>query len=120
MCEQIMEFENAKREFIVERENFNVEKKSLNWWVSDVQEKLAKEQKLNAERQEECTVACSRTNRELKLARDEAVKLRGEKEEESRDVMCLSAIIKDKDAQAITTQKAHEKALTRIVVLESC
>ncbi|KAJ0789300.1 hypothetical protein HanPI659440_Chr05g0201971 [Helianthus annuus] len=74
MGEETMEFENAKREFAAEREAFNSEKKSLNWRVSNAEDKLAKEQKLNADRQKEWTTTCERSNRELKVARDEALK----------------------------------------------
>ncbi|KAJ0725801.1 hypothetical protein HanPI659440_Chr12g0463001 [Helianthus annuus] len=118
MREQIMEFENTKREFVMDRERFNVEKKGLNWRVSDAEEKLAKEQKLNAEHQEEWTAACARTNRDLKLARDEAVKLKGEKDKASQEVMHLTASLKEKEDQADTAHKANEEALAHIVDLE--
>ncbi|KAJ0493516.1 hypothetical protein HanIR_Chr12g0587051 [Helianthus annuus] len=118
MREQIMEFENTKREFVMDRERFNAEKKGLNWRVSDAEEKLAKEQKLNAEHQEEWTAACARTNRDLKLARDEAVKLKGEKDKASQEVMHLTASLKEKEDQADTAHKANEEALARIVDLE--
>ncbi|MFS7994809.1 hypothetical protein Hanom_Chr12g01110461 [Helianthus anomalus] len=118
MGEQIMEFENAKREFVVDRERFNAEKKGLNWRVSDAKEKLAKEQKLNAERQEEWTVALARTNCDLKLACDEAVKLKGEKDKASQEVIHLTASLKEKEVQVDTAHKANEEALARIVDLE--
>ncbi|MFS7954297.1 hypothetical protein Hanom_Chr07g00628621 [Helianthus anomalus] len=57
MGEKTMEFENVNREFVAEQEAFNSKKKSLNWRVSNAEDKLAKEQKLIAERQRKWTAA---------------------------------------------------------------
>ncbi|MFS7954404.1 hypothetical protein Hanom_Chr07g00629861 [Helianthus anomalus] len=65
MGEDLMEFENARHEFPAEREAFNVEKKGLNWRVLNVEDKFAKEKKLNFERQEQWTVACNRSNQTI-------------------------------------------------------
>ncbi|KAF5817972.1 hypothetical protein HanXRQr2_Chr02g0059331 [Helianthus annuus] len=92
MGEQIMKFENAKQEFNVDREKFNAEKKGLNWRVSDAEEKLAKEQKHNTESQEEWTAACARSNRDLKLPRDEIIKLKGERDEASQKLCALRRV----------------------------
>ncbi|KAF5785179.1 hypothetical protein HanXRQr2_Chr10g0425501 [Helianthus annuus] len=59
------------------REKFNVEEKGLHWRVTDVEDKLAKEQKLNVDRQQEWIAACAKSNRELKSAHDEALKWKG-------------------------------------------
>ncbi|KAJ0702782.1 hypothetical protein HanPI659440_Chr14g0543571 [Helianthus annuus] len=83
MGEDTMEFEAAKREFAAEREAFNAEKKGMFWRVADNEEKLAKEKQFNADRQKEWEVACERTNRELKAARDEIVRLKGENTKQS-------------------------------------
>ncbi|KAJ0920275.1 hypothetical protein HanRHA438_Chr05g0239501 [Helianthus annuus] len=83
MGEDIMEFENARHELATERDAFNAEKKGLNWQVLDAEDKLAKEQKLNSERQEQWTAACDRSNRDLKAAWDKVVKVRGERDAES-------------------------------------
>ncbi|KAJ0463404.1 hypothetical protein HanHA300_Chr14g0515301 [Helianthus annuus] len=69
--------------FAAEREAFNAEKKGLLWRVADNEEKLAKEKQFNADRQKEWEAACERTNRELKAARDEIVRLKGEKTKQS-------------------------------------
>ncbi|KAJ0539206.1 hypothetical protein HanRHA438_Chr08g0354751 [Helianthus annuus] len=81
--EDTMEFEAARKEFAAEREAFNAEKKGLLWRVADNEEKLAKEKQFNAGRQKEWEQACERTNGELKAARDEIVRLKGEKAKES-------------------------------------
>ncbi|MFS7953643.1 hypothetical protein Hanom_Chr07g00621071 [Helianthus anomalus] len=62
---EIMEFENAKKSF-----------------VADAEEKLSQEKELNANRQRDSTAACERSNRELKAARDEVVKVEAEKAKE--------------------------------------
>ncbi|MFS7918375.1 hypothetical protein Hanom_Chr03g00200251 [Helianthus anomalus] len=63
MGEDTMEFEAARKEFAAERETFNAEKQGFLWrkWEQ----------------------ACERTNREIKAARDEVVRLKGEKAKES-------------------------------------
>ncbi|MFS7961400.1 hypothetical protein Hanom_Chr08g00714551 [Helianthus anomalus] len=83
MREDTMEFEAAKRDFAAEREAFNAEKKGLLWRVANSEEKLAKEKQFNADQQKEWEAACERTNRELKAARDEIVRLKGEKTKQS-------------------------------------
>ncbi|MFS7905163.1 hypothetical protein Hanom_Chr01g00044511 [Helianthus anomalus] len=65
MGEDTLEFENAKKAFAEEREKFNVEKKGLAWRVADAEEKLAKENQSNVDKQRDWEVACERTNKEL-------------------------------------------------------
>ncbi|MFS7937682.1 hypothetical protein Hanom_Chr05g00430571 [Helianthus anomalus] len=115
---RVIEFEEEKREFVVKKEKFNKEHKGLNWRVSDAEVKLAQEQKLNAQRQEEWTVACAHTNHDLKVARGELVKLRGERDEASQEVMRLTAILKEKEIQADVARRANEEAQARIAELE--
>ncbi|KAM0010076.1 hypothetical protein Hdeb2414_s0081g00780431 [Helianthus debilis subsp. tardiflorus] len=111
MGEDIMDFENQKREFAAERDTFNSEKKGLNWRVLDAEDKLMKERALHAERQKEWTSACERSNRDLKAARDDVVKVKGERDAESREVEHLSALVKEKETQVVETQKSHAEAL---------
>ncbi|MFS7928952.1 hypothetical protein Hanom_Chr04g00326821 [Helianthus anomalus] len=85
MGENTMEFEAAKKGLAKEREQFNTEKKGLLWRVSDAEEKLAKEKQLNASKQKEWETACERTNREMQAARDQIVKLKGEKTQLSNE-----------------------------------
>ncbi|MFS7922018.1 hypothetical protein Hanom_Chr03g00243691 [Helianthus anomalus] len=66
-------------------------KKGLLWKVADGEEKLAKEKQLNADRQKDWTAACERSNRELKAARDEVVKVKAEKAKESQEYERLFA-----------------------------
>ncbi|MFS7999138.1 hypothetical protein Hanom_Chr12g01162481 [Helianthus anomalus] len=75
MGDDILEFEVAKKSFVAERETFNSKKKGLLWRVTDAEEKLSQEKQLNADRQRDWTAACERSNRELKSARDEVVKI---------------------------------------------
>ncbi|MFS7888959.1 hypothetical protein Hanom_Chr00s000002g01601151 [Helianthus anomalus] len=105
-------------EFAVGKEKFNKEQKCLNWRVSDAEEKFAKEQKLNAELQEEWTATYARSNYDMKLALDEAMKLKGEKDEASQEVMRLTASLKEKEAQVDTARKTHEEALSNNAELE--
>ncbi|MFS7968368.1 hypothetical protein Hanom_Chr09g00796601 [Helianthus anomalus] len=79
MGEDTLEFEASKREFAEEREAFNAEKKGLLWRVVDGENKLAKEKQYNADCQKEWESACERSNRELKAAHDEVIRLKGEK-----------------------------------------
>ncbi|KAM0013413.1 hypothetical protein Hdeb2414_s0044g00742891 [Helianthus debilis subsp. tardiflorus] len=79
MGEDTLEFEVAKKELAEEKEAFNNEKKGLLWRVADAEDKLAKEKQFNANKQKEWETGCERTNREMKTARDEIVKLKGEK-----------------------------------------
>ncbi|MFS7996429.1 hypothetical protein Hanom_Chr12g01129881 [Helianthus anomalus] len=81
MGEDTLEFEAAKKELAEEREKFNSEKKGLLWRVADAEDKLAKEKQFNADRQKEWETACKRTNREIKAAHDEIVKLKDEHEQ---------------------------------------
>ncbi|MFS8035013.1 hypothetical protein Hanom_Chr17g01587991 [Helianthus anomalus] len=118
MGEDIMDFENAKREFAAKQDTFNSVKKGLNWRVLDAEDKLVKERTLHTERQKEWTLACERSNHDLKAARDEVVKVKGERDAESRDVERLSALVKKKETQVVETQKSHVEALARIAELE--
>ncbi|KAF5795178.1 hypothetical protein HanRHA438_Chr08g0348081 [Helianthus annuus] len=79
MGEDTLEFEAAKREFAEEREAFNAEKKGLLWKVADGEDKLAKEKQYNSDSQKEWESAYERSNRELKAACDEVIRLKGEK-----------------------------------------
>ncbi|KAM0008820.1 hypothetical protein Hdeb2414_s0103g00794461 [Helianthus debilis subsp. tardiflorus] len=79
MGEDTLEFEATKKELAEERETFNAEKKGLLWRVSDAEDKLVKQKQFNANKQKEWETACERTNREMQTARDQIVKLRGEK-----------------------------------------
>ncbi|KAJ0719512.1 hypothetical protein HanLR1_Chr08g0282581 [Helianthus annuus] len=108
MGEDTMEFEAARKEFAAEREAFNAEKKGLLWRVADNEEKLAKEKQFNAGRRKEWEQACERTNGELKAARDEIVRLKGEKAKES-----------DEHERAVVVyQKRETEYEHRIVTLE--
>ncbi|MFS7976078.1 hypothetical protein Hanom_Chr10g00888221 [Helianthus anomalus] len=73
----IADFEGEKKEFAAAREKFNAEEKGLHWRVTDVEDKLAKEKKLNVDHQQEWIVACAKSNRELKSDRAEALKWKG-------------------------------------------
>ncbi|KAJ0608773.1 hypothetical protein HanHA89_Chr03g0112721 [Helianthus annuus] len=79
MGEDTLEFEATKKELAEEREKFNAEKKGLSWRVADAEDKLAKEKQFNANKQKEWETACEGTNQEMKTARDEIVRLKGEK-----------------------------------------
>ncbi|MFS7997010.1 hypothetical protein Hanom_Chr12g01136681 [Helianthus anomalus] len=79
MGEDILEFENAKKAFVEEREKFNAERKGLLWRVSDAEEKLAKEKQANIDKQKDWEFACEWTNKELQAQREAIVKLSGEK-----------------------------------------
>ncbi|KAF5779059.1 hypothetical protein HanRHA438_Chr12g0566351 [Helianthus annuus] len=118
MGEDIMDFESAKREFAAERDTFNSEKKGLNWRVLDAEDKLVKERALHTERQKEWTSACERSNHDLKAALDEVVKVKGERDAESREVERMSALVKEKETQVVETQKSHAEALAWIAELE--
>ncbi|MFS8029698.1 hypothetical protein Hanom_Chr17g01525351 [Helianthus anomalus] len=74
-------------------------------------DKLVKEQKLHVERQKEWTSACERSKCDPEAACDEVVKVKGERDAESREVQCLSALAKEKEIQAIEAQKSHAEAL---------
>ncbi|KAM0008876.1 hypothetical protein Hdeb2414_s0102g00794031 [Helianthus debilis subsp. tardiflorus] len=79
MGDDTLEFEAAKKELAKEREKFNAEKKGLAWSVADVEDKLAKEKQFNANKQKEWETSCEWTNHEMQTARDQIVKLKGEK-----------------------------------------
>ncbi|KAM0037014.1 hypothetical protein Hdeb2414_s0014g00433191 [Helianthus debilis subsp. tardiflorus] len=102
MGEDTLEFEAAKREFAEEREAFNAEKKGQLWRVADseeklAKEKLAKEKQFNSDQKKEWEAACERTNRELKAARDEIVKLKGEKTKQSDEHECAVAVYQKRE-----------------------
>ncbi|KAJ0754792.1 hypothetical protein HanPI659440_Chr09g0350761 [Helianthus annuus] len=75
-------------------------KNGLLWRVSEGEEKLAKEKQLNADRQKDWTAACERSNRELKAARDEVVKIKAKKSKESQEYERLSIAHKEKEAES--------------------
>ncbi|MFS7937869.1 hypothetical protein Hanom_Chr05g00432831 [Helianthus anomalus] len=58
------------------------------------------------------------SNRELKVARDEALKYKGERDAESREFERVFAMYKKKEAEALAAQKSHAEALARIAELE--
>ncbi|KAF5796641.1 hypothetical protein HanXRQr2_Chr08g0354091 [Helianthus annuus] len=113
MGEDTMEFEAARKEFSAEREAFNAEKKGLLWRVADGEEKLAKEKQYNSDRQKEWEQACERTNRELKAACDEIVRLKGEKAKESDEHERAVAIYQKRE-----TEYEHRLANLEKVVVE--
>ncbi|KAF5814046.1 hypothetical protein HanRHA438_Chr03g0116731 [Helianthus annuus] len=113
MGEDTMEFEAAKREFAAEREAFNAEKKGLLWRVADGEEKLVKEKQFNADRQKEWETAYERTNRELKAARDEIVRLKGEKTKQSNEHERAIAVYQKRE-----TEYEHQVANLEMVVAE--
>ncbi|MFS8016375.1 hypothetical protein Hanom_Chr15g01367881 [Helianthus anomalus] len=102
MGEDTLEFEAAKRELAEEREAFNAEKKGLLWRVADGEDKLAKEKQYNADRQKEWESACERSNRELKAARDEVIRLKGEKTK-----------LSDEHEQAVAMYQKRENEYTQ-------
>ncbi|KAF5755531.1 hypothetical protein HanXRQr2_Chr17g0803831 [Helianthus annuus] len=108
MGEDTLEFEAGKKEFAEEREAFNAEKKRLLWRVVDGEDKLAKEKQYNADRQKEWESACERSNRELKAAHDEVIRLKGEKTK-----------LSDEHEQAVPMYQKRENEYTqRIAKLE--
>ncbi|KAM0008274.1 hypothetical protein Hdeb2414_s0008g00294011 [Helianthus debilis subsp. tardiflorus] len=111
MGEDTLEFEAAKKEFAAEREAFNVEKKGLLWRVADNEEKLAKEKQFNVDRQKEWDAACERTNRELKAAHDERLRLKGEKAKESDEHECVVAAYQRKKTESEYRIVALEKTV---------
>ncbi|KAJ0800045.1 hypothetical protein HanPI659440_Chr03g0098431 [Helianthus annuus] len=58
------------------------------------------------------------SKRELKAARDEASKYKAERDAECKEFECMSAMYKEKEAEALAAQKGHEEALARIAELE--
>ncbi|KAJ0796110.1 hypothetical protein HanPI659440_Chr04g0158371 [Helianthus annuus] len=118
MGDEIMEFENAKKSFTSERETFNTKKKGLMWRVADAEEKLSQEKELNVNRQKDWMAACETSNRELKAARDEVVKVKAERAMESQEYDRLSAAYKEKESEPLEAQKKNEEARARIAKLE--
>ncbi|KAJ0752386.1 hypothetical protein HanPI659440_Chr09g0323741 [Helianthus annuus] len=118
MGEEIMEFKNAEKIISAEKEAFDSEKKGLLWRVANVEEKLAKEQKLNVDRQKDWTAACEGSNREFKAAWDEVVRVNDERAKEIREFDRLSAAYKEKEAEALAARKSNEEARARVVELE--
>ncbi|MFS8023762.1 hypothetical protein Hanom_Chr16g01455341 [Helianthus anomalus] len=108
-----MEFEAARKEFAAEQEAFNAKKKGLLWGVADSEEKLSKEKQFNSDRQRVWEQACERTNRELKAARDELVRLKGEKAKESNVHERAVAIYQKRE-----TEYEHRLANLEKVVVE--
>ncbi|KAM0055804.1 hypothetical protein Hdeb2414_s0006g00210431 [Helianthus debilis subsp. tardiflorus] len=108
MGEDTLEFENAKKAFVQEREKFNAERKGLLWRVSDAEEKLVKEKQLNSNKQKEWETACERTNRELQTQRDAIVRLSAEK----------AKISDEAEQERVASQKREEEYLQRIAKLE--
>ncbi|KAM0026151.1 hypothetical protein Hdeb2414_s0020g00554801 [Helianthus debilis subsp. tardiflorus] len=87
---------------------FNADKKGLLWRVADAEEKLAKEKQYNVDCQKEWENACERSNRELKAALDEIVKLKGEETKQS-----------DEHEQAVAVyQKGENEYTHRLANLE--
>ncbi|MFS7922709.1 hypothetical protein Hanom_Chr03g00252191 [Helianthus anomalus] len=84
MGEDTLEFEAAKKAFAEEREKFNAEK-WLSWRVANAEDKLAKEKRLNADKEKEWETACEWTNREMQTQRDAIIRLSGEKTKISED-----------------------------------
>ncbi|KAM0050435.1 hypothetical protein Hdeb2414_s0008g00297531 [Helianthus debilis subsp. tardiflorus] len=122
MGEDIMEFETAKKEFAAERDAFNSEKKGLLWRVADSEDKLAKEKQFIANHQKDWEVACERSNRDLKYARDEVVKLKAEKAKDNQEYEHLAVAHKEKEAESqtriATLEKTVEEQLTQNKALE--
>ncbi|KAM0003773.1 hypothetical protein Hdeb2414_s0012g00384261 [Helianthus debilis subsp. tardiflorus] len=108
MREDALEFEVAKKELAEEREKFNAEKKGLAWKVADTEDKLANEKQFNANKQKEWETACERTNREMKTARDEIVRLKGEKTKMSDE----------HEQECALYQKRENEYIQRIAKLE--
>ncbi|KAJ0640249.1 hypothetical protein HanLR1_Chr16g0613211 [Helianthus annuus] len=118
MGEDIMDFKNAKKSLVAEREAFNSEKKGLMWRVADAEEKLSQEKQLNADRQKDWAAACERSNHELKTVHDEVVRVKAERAKESQEFDRISAAYKEKEAESFTAQKGNEEARAWIAELE--
>ncbi|MFS7943412.1 hypothetical protein Hanom_Chr06g00500011 [Helianthus anomalus] len=108
MGEDTLEFEAAKKELAEGREKFNAEKKGLLWRVSVAEDKLAKEKQFNANKQKEWETTCERTNREMQNARDQIVKLKGEK----------TQISNEQEQERALYQKRENEYIQRIAKLE--
>ncbi|MFS7916663.1 hypothetical protein Hanom_Chr03g00179961 [Helianthus anomalus] len=107
MGEDTLEFENAKKVFVEEREKFNAERKGLLWRVFDAKEKLAKEKQLNSNKQKEWETACDRTNRELQTQRD-AIQERVASQKREEEYLQRIAKLDKFAEQNITESKASE------------
>ncbi|KAJ0435245.1 hypothetical protein HanIR_Chr17g0891201 [Helianthus annuus] len=86
-------------------------KKGLLWRVADSEDKLAKEKQFNANRQKDWEAACEISNRDLKSARDEVVKLKAEKAKDSQEYERLAVAHKEKEAESQTRIVALEKTV---------
>ncbi|KAJ0818625.1 hypothetical protein HanPI659440_Chr00c01g0704611 [Helianthus annuus] len=81
MGEETVEFEDARKAFAEEKEKFNSEKKGLQWRISDAEQKLKQEKKVNVQKQKDWEAACERTNAEMQSQREAIVRLSGDKKE---------------------------------------
>ncbi|KAJ0699135.1 hypothetical protein HanRHA438_Chr10g0435971 [Helianthus annuus] len=126
--EDTLEFEAAKKELAEEREKFNAEKKGLAWRVADAEDKLAKEKQFNANKQKEWETACERTNREMQTARDQIVKLKGEKTKMSDEHEQERALYQKREneyiqritkLEKIAAEKAAESEASEILAEEA-
>ncbi|KAJ0715854.1 hypothetical protein HanPI659440_Chr13g0506181 [Helianthus annuus] len=111
MGEDVLEFEAAKKEFAAERETFTSEKKGLLWRFDDSEEKLAKEKQFNTNCQKDWKASCERSNRDLKSAHDEVVKLKAEKAKDNQEYERLAAAHKEKEAESQARIAALEKTV---------
>ncbi|KAJ0768816.1 hypothetical protein HanLR1_Chr03g0106011 [Helianthus annuus] len=128
IVEDTLEFEATKKELAEEREKFNAEKNGLSWRVADAKDKLAKEKQFNANKQKEWETACEGTNQEMKTARDEIVRLKGEKTKTSmnRSAPCIKKererergyIQRIAKLEKIAFEKAAESEASEILVEE--
>ncbi|KAJ0668957.1 hypothetical protein HanPI659440_Chr17g0695561 [Helianthus annuus] len=75
------------------------------------QDKLAKEKQFNANRQKDWEAACEISNRDLKSARDEVVKLKAEKAKDSQEYERLAVAHKEKEAESQARIAALEKTV---------
>ncbi|MFS8019239.1 hypothetical protein Hanom_Chr15g01401471 [Helianthus anomalus] len=81
MGEESAEFGDAKKALAEKREKFNAEKKGLLWRLSDAEQKLEEQKRVNLQKQKDWEAACERTNAEMQSQRDAIVRLSGEKKE---------------------------------------
>ncbi|KAJ0725437.1 hypothetical protein HanPI659440_Chr12g0458711 [Helianthus annuus] len=72
---------------------------------------LAKEKQLNADRQKDWTTVCERSNRDLKSARDEVVKLKAEKIKDKQEYEHLAVVHKEKETESQARIVALEKTV---------
>ncbi|MFS8016377.1 hypothetical protein Hanom_Chr15g01367901 [Helianthus anomalus] len=105
----------------------------LLWRVADGEDKLANEKQYNADRQKEWESACERSNRELKAARDEVIRLKGEKtklsdehehavamyhKRENEYTQCI-AMLENIAAEKTAESKASEILAEKLVLIAS-